>query len=328
MDYVWSERIMRYSFAPMEGITGFVFRNVHAQCFPGTDRYFTPFLTVNQNRSFKTKEKKDISPDNNRNVRLIPQVIANKPGDFVWAVRYMEDLGYSEVNLNLGCPSPTVLRQHRGAAMLERPDDLDAFFDESFSLLGSDPVHISVKMRAGYSSFQEMEELVPIFNRYPFSEIILHPRTAKEAYSGKADREVYKNAAAAIHHPMTYNGDIQSGADLEDVLAKVPQTDSVMIGRGLLVNPALVRELQGGQKLEKAELKSYHDELLASYCEEFHQDRTVLFRMKELWSYMGRKINAGEQDERLKRNIKKADRIEEYRLAVEKLFEAGELCQD
>ena len=131
----------------MEGITGHVFRRVHAACFPGIDRYYTPFLTANQNHCFRAREKKDLAPENNKGIRLVPQTAANRAEDFVWAVRYLEDLGYDEINLNLGCPSPTVLRQHRGAAMLLNPEALDRFFDDTFRLLGPDAgaVRISVK---------------------------------------------------------------------------------------------------------------------------------------------------------------------------------------
>ncbi|MDY6340956.1 MAG: tRNA-dihydrouridine synthase family protein [Lachnospiraceae bacterium] len=317
---------MKYSFAPMEGITGHVFRRVHATCFPGIDRYYTPFLTANQNHCFRAREKKDLAPENNKGIRLVPQTAANRAEDFVWAVRYLEDLGYDEINLNLGCPSPTVLRQHRGAAMLLNPEALDRFFDDTFRLLGPDAgaVRISVKTRSGFSSSDEFPRLSEILNRYPFSEVIIHPRTAEERYEGKADRELYRRAAEMIHHPLTYNGDIEEKKDVDEILSKVPGTNSVMIGRGLLKNPTLVCELAGGAALEKNELKDYHDRLLDAYYEDFRQERTVLFHMKELWHYFGMNFEAGEESSRLLREILKADRIADYRAAVNRLFrEAG-----
>lgn len=316
---------MNFSFAPMEGITVYILRTTHAQFFPGVDRYFAPFLSGNPYGKFNRRERADIAPENNRGIHLVPQVLTNKALDFVRTVEFLEDLGYTEVNLNLGCPSTTVMRRQRGAAMLRDPEGLDRFFDETFTLLRDENVSISVKMRSGYSSSKKFEEVAKILNRYPISEVILHPRTALEHYSGRADREIFRRAAGQIRHQLSYNGDIFAVEDIQELQEKVPGIDSFMIGRGLLVDPALVRQMQGGPALNKEELAAYHDRLFERYSEERRQTRILLAVMKELWCYMSRKLDAGEKDRELKRSILTARTVDEYRKAVDELMEKGRL---
>lgn len=295
---------MKYYFAPLEGITGYPFRNTFQKYFPGADRYYSPFLVANQTFHFKNKELRDVSPDNNTSIRLIPQVMTSQADQFVWAVDVLRDLGYTEVNLNLGCPSATVVTRHKGAGMLEEPDMLDRFFDEVFNELEksgtiahSGSPAISVKTRIGFSDLKEAGRLTEIFNRYPLSEIIIHPRLREEYYNGTPHYDVFGEMSERLHMPVCYNGDICCVSDLEALKQQFPDLRAVMIGRGALRNPWLFRELHAdtpegkvhktGLTCDKKQvLRKFLDELFEAYSKEMSGDVQVMFKMKELWSYL------------------------------------------
>ena len=314
---------MKTDFAPMEGITGWPFRAVHARMFPSGLRYYTPFITANSTFSLKTKEKKEISPENNIGVALVPQILTNRADAFLWAAEKMEGLGYDTVNLNLGCPSPTVVTHGKGAGFLRDPSRLDSFFEEVFDGLrkrqGSEtfPVRISVKTRTGLEDVSEARELIRVFNRYPIAELIVHPRLRKDFYRGKADRETFGLFYEACALPLIYNGDVRSAEDAEELIKHFPKLRGIMIGRGLVANPALGREISGGEGLTVPELRAFHDELYESWKEELPDARAVLGRMKELWYYWSTVL---EGVERPLKKARKARRYEEYETAAAEIF--------
>ena len=299
---------MQYYFAPMEGITGYPFRNTFEKYFPGADRYYSPFLVANQTFHFKKKELRDVAPENNSTVNLIPQVMTPQADQFVWAVQVLSELGYQEVNLNLGCPSATVVTRHKGAGMLEDPERLDRFFEEVFEGLEKIEPHegaevvsqangvpgISIKTRIGFSDVKEAMHLTEIFNRYPFCEIIIHPRLREEYYSGEPHRDVFGEMLNKLKTPVVYNGNLCTVEDVKKIRADFPGLDAVMIGRGALQNPALFRMLRAaeegndpqGAALQKNELRPYLDELFENYSREMSGDVQVMFKMKELWAHL------------------------------------------
>ena len=249
---------MKYYFAPLEGITGYVYRNAHHKFFPGTDRYYTPFVAPNYTKHFKTKEKRDVAPENNAGVPLVPQVLSNKADETLWAVEELAQLGYEEINLNLGCPMPTVARKKKGSGLLKFTDELDAYLDGVFEGIArrpsdSPPVRISVKTRLGTDSTQEAEELVRIYNRYPINELIVHPRSQKDLYKGTPDRDAFLLVWQNSVNPIVYNGNINCAEDVSEI-ARVcaeasradggagekagKQLECVMAGRGFLSDPS------------------------------------------------------------------------------------------
>ena len=291
---------MQYYFAPMEGITGYPFRNTFQKYFPGADRYYSPFLVANQTFHFKKKELRDVAPENNDTLTLIPQVMTAQAEQFVWAVEVLGELGYGEVNLNLGCPSATVVTRHKGAGMLEDADRLDRFFEGVFDRLEKkagalvELPGISLKTRIGFSDVKEAVGLTEIFNRYPFCEIIIHPRLREEYYSGTAHREIFREMYLELEHPVVFNGDLCSIEDVERLKEDFPDLGAVMIGRGALRNPALFRILHCAEEagdpqsavLTKEELRPFLDELFEEYSREMSGDVQVMFKMKELWTYL------------------------------------------
>ena len=301
----------------MEGVTGYVYRNAHHAIFPGIDKYFTPFVSPNQNRCFTPREKRDILPENNRGICVVPQILTNRSDYFLRTMKELAAFGYQEVNLNLGCPSGTVVSKGKGAGFL------DAFFDEVFQKADLEKMKISVKTRIGIEDAEEFEDLQKVFQRYPFAEVIVHPRVRSDFYKNQLDCQVFGAFLKESVNPVCYNGDIFTVSDAAELKAEFPELESIMCGRGLLSNPALVRELQGGETLKKEELHRFHDTLYESYRTLFAPDeRSVLFKMKELWGYF---ITAFQGAERNVKKIKKAQHFAEYEAAVSHIFENHEV---
>ena len=310
---------MKFYFAPMEGVTGHIYRGVHHRFFPGIDKYFTPFLVANQTYKFKTKEKQDVDPGNNLGMYVVPQIMANKTEEFLWAAREMKKLGYEEVNLNLGCPAATVVSKKKGSGFLAYPDELDAFLDTVFSGLDSEggKIRISIKTRLGKDHVEEAGRLMEIYNRYPLHELIIHPRVQKDFYKNEPRMEAFAEAVQMSRHPVCYNGNLFSAKDYEQFVGKFPGIQSVMLGRGLIANPGLVREIQNGSPLNKEEMQKFHDAIYKAYRGTVLGEVNTLFKMKELWSYMGQMFAEGE---RAVKKIRKARNEADYIIAVQNLF--------
>ena len=314
---------MEYYFAPMEGITGYIHRNVHHSLFPGISKYFTAFIAPGQKGKFSAREKNDILPAHNQGICTVPQLLTNNPRNFITTAAKLGELGYREINLNLGCPSRTVVTKYRGSGFLAKPRELDRFFEEVFSACkrgGEGPLgdmEISVKTRLGVEEPEEFFRLLDIYNRYPLKELIIHPRTQRDFYSGSVHMDFFAYGAEHSLNPVCYNGDIRSEEDMRALTERFPKLDRVMIGRGLLVNPALHLLLQGGKMPDKEALRTFHDRIYQWYREEMPGIRPVLFKMKELWTYMGQLFqDAGKP---LKK-IRKAEKPAAYEAAVGELF--------
>ncbi len=298
---------MKFYLAPMEGITGYVYRKAHKECFGSLDRYFTPFLA---SKKLSAKEKKEVSPDNNINMEVIPQILTNRVDEFLAIARQLEQRGYTTVNLNLGCPSGTVTAKNRGAGFLKVPDNLEKFLDEIFREC---PLKISVKTRIGAYYIEEFEKIIEIYNKFPFEELIIHPRLMTDFYNGEPKYEIFEQAISQSIHPLCYNGDINSVRDYELLMERFPNIDRIMLGRGLLANPGLVGEIKGEPPITIDKLREFHALLYEAYKEEMSDERNTLFKMKELWTFMSRFFV---DSENILRSIRKAGSYMEYEIAV------------
>ncbi len=252
----------------------------------------TPFIVPTQNRKFTSREKNDILPEHNVGLHVIPQILTNKGEDFIWAANELKQFGYEEVNLNLGCPSPTVVTKGRGSGFLGEPELLQIFFDQIFSALD---MKISVKTRIGKDSPEEFGRLMEIYNKYPIEELIIHPRVQKDLYKNEPDWKVMKEAVSLSKNPLCYNGNLFSAEDYKEFTTAFPSIDHIMLGRGMVANPGLAGEMKNGEKMEKGQLKAFHDEILKGYEEIISGDRNVLFKMKELWAYMIQMFDGSEK---------------------------------
>ena len=269
---------MLYYFAPMEGLTDSIYRRLHHKYFPGVDRYYMPFLSPTIHRQLTHKEDRELPPADSVGFTAVPQVLTKVSEDFLWAARVCCDRGYEEVNLNIGCPSGTVVSKGKGSGMLRDPAALDRFLEEIFS--GS-PLPISVKTRLGLEKSGEFPAILEVLNRYPIKELTVHPRVRKQFYDGSVDMEMFDYAAKNSSNPLCYNGDILSLSQAEAVCSAYSQVQSVMIGRGLIADPGM---LCGGT--DKAALEGFMNELMAVYEVEFGGSRNAIFRLKENWGFL------------------------------------------
>ena len=337
---------MKFYLAPLEGVTGYIFRNALKEYFPGTDRYFTPFIVPDQRHALRKRELRDILPENNQVKELVPQILTSDPVRFVETAKALAEYGYEEVNLNLGCPSGTVVAGGRGAGMLADVDRLDRFLDQIFR---DTDLHISVKTRIGMEHPEEGYTLMKIYNQYPISEVIIHPRTRKEFYKGEPHLDVFGELLAMSKHPVCYNGNLFTVRDYEQFRARFPQVERVMIGRGVLADPGLMRRLKSLEHAQKTgenssrkendmeqpgseiyrtgkqELRAFHDTIFQQYREIFDEDKNAIFHMKELWSYL---MHSFEGSESYAKKIRKTSSLNEYRCEVGNLFRTCNLYPD
>ena len=312
---------MKIYYAPLEGITGYIQRQTFAKHFGCVDKYFIPFIQPKQHGHFTNREKQDMAPEHNEGLTSIPQLLTNSVRDFLLTTEKLQELGYTEVNLNLGCPARTVVSKGRGSGQLADPNALEQFLIEVFEKV---QVEVSIKTRIGVENPLEFESILPIFQKFPLKELTVHPRVQKEMYTGTPHKDIFEAAMAVKEFPVCYNGDIFSKADYEQLVQQFPTLDRIMIGRGLLQNPALAREIQGGAPLTKEEVRAYHDELYARYQQVMFGDKNLLFKMKEFWVYQMESFN---DTVKATKKIRKAQRAYQYEEAVNELFEKCDLIK-
>ena len=304
---------MELSFAPMEGITYSAYRRLHAALFPGAARYYAPFIAPDSAGRFKAGNLRDLLPENNGGVELVPQLLCNAAAPFLAVAAELGDMGYEEVNLNAGCPSGTVVAKHKGAGLLGEPEALERVLEEIFTKC---PLRVSVKTRLGLRSTAEFPALLEIYKKYPLARLIVHARDREGMYKSLPDREAFA-AALGCPFPVEYNGNIFTPGDMDALKARFPALGAVMLGRGAVANPALFRVLRGGEALRAEELRDFHDRLTEAYLSGGLAPNYTVSRMKELWFYQLCLFPGGE---RAGKAILKARSLPDYRAAVAALF--------
>ncbi|WP_438434993.1 tRNA dihydrouridine synthase [Gorillibacterium sp. sgz500922] len=313
---------MNFYFAPMEGLTGHVYRKVHHAFFKNVDKYFSPFIVPQQNESFKTRDVQDLLPENNQGMVLIPQVLTNQAKDFLHTAKKLQRIGYQEININLGCPSRTVVSKHKGSGFLAKREELDHFLEEIFTHAET---KVSIKTRLGKDQPEEFYALLEIYNKYPLEELIIHPRVQKDFYNNTPNLDIFEYALKNSKNPVCYNGDIFTTRAYEERSARFPTVDTFMLGRGLLSNPGLISGITDKRKIDKAVLKDFHDQVYEGYKGVLFGDKNVLYKMKELWFYMIQVFSDGAP---YVKRIRKSERLFDYDEAVSRLFREQELLVD
>ncbi len=308
---------MNYYAAPMEGLTDRIWRQVHQKWFGAADapmRYYAPFLSPPENRVLIPKKMAELAPEANAGTVVIPQLLARDGELAAWMIGEMRKLGYTEVNLNFGCPSGTVTAKGKGAGMLRDPARLDAFLDAVFSAVEGP---VSVKTRIGVQKPEEFAALLDIYNRYPICELTIHPRVMKQLYRGQADRASFAAALPECRMPVCYNGDVTTPEELHALEAEFPQLSGIMVGRGLIADPALFRRARGGAPASREELRGYCDDLYHGYTEAFGAASCAVSRMKAHWFYL---IHRFEGADPLEKPLRKAREGWEYEMVVNQIF--------
>lgn len=309
---------MQYYFAPLEGLTDSTYRHLHHQFFGGPDRYYTPFFSPTVHRALTAREERELPRADSVDFTVVPQILTKNAEDFVWLAGVCRDLGYTEINLNLGCPSGTVTAKGKGAGMLRDLDALDCFLYESFS--GS-PLPVSVKTRIGFEQAEEWEKLLGIYNRYPIAELIVHPRVRTAFYNGPVDLEAFRYAMQESKAPVCYNGSLCTRQDIENIAGQFPNLQAVMLGRGLIADPGLLT----ANGTDAKTLEAFHDALFTEYMRTFGSERNTMFRMKENWRYWLCKFA---DSQKLGKQLRKTTKVEEYKAIVHQIFHNLPLLTD
>ena len=299
--------IQRYDFAPLDGITKVVFRQVYHRMFGGADRYFIPFFSPTDQHILTKRDQRELDPAANAGLPVVPQVMTRRAPDFLWAAEIVADMGYTEVNLNLGCPSGTVTAKGKGAGFLAKPEELERFFDEVFAAV---KLPVSVKTRLGYETPEEFAALLDLYNRYPIACLTVHPRVRKEKYRGPVHLDTFTDALANSRNPVCYNGDLRTADELRVLETRFSSACNVMIGRGLVADPALARKLRGGKGTDRKELTDFLAALYQGYTD-FYQGQvpTAAQRMREVWFYL---IHLFDDAEKLNKQLRRFRTPAEY----------------
>ncbi len=309
---------MKIYMAPMEGITGYIFRKNICKYFGGIDKYFTPFISPCEKGVLGKKVLREILPENNKGQYLVPQILTNSAEGFITMCKSLEQYGYREFNLNLGCPSGTVVSKGRGSGFLAYPDELDRFLNDIFK----SGYRISVKTRLGKNDPEEFYRLLDIYNKYPIYELIIHPRTRGDMYKNRPDTDMYGYAVRNSKNPICYNGDIFDMEYYNGFIEGFPNTDMIMIGRGLLIDPGLALEIKNGGSISKQTLRSFYNSIYEDYSHILSGSTPLMYKMKELLTYM---VFSFEDPERISKKIKKSKTIAEFDDRVNELFGSYEL---
>lgn len=321
------------SLAPMEGITTFVFRNCINKFYGGIDEFYTPFLTE---KHFGQKSLRELIPEHNKDLKLVPQVMANSADITLAIADQLADYGYTTMNINLGCPSKTVVTKKHGSGMLYDLGLLERYLDEVFE---KSPLKVSIKTRIGFESLSEWEDILSIYQKYPIEKLIIHPRLSKEFYQPVIHPEMITEAISILREassdiPIVYNGDVTSIDTFSGKMKCFPEISSCMIGRGLLFCPSLAKDIKTFceaensnmtsdtiSSLSKEELltfRSFLDALLLSYQEDMKgTERPILEKMKELWAYFYRYLSLSEKE---LKEIRKSKNLSEYKLILNAIF--------
>lgn len=297
---------MRYYFAPLEGITDSIYRQLHHRFFPGIDRYYTPFLSPTVHRHLTSKEQRELPFADSLDFCVVPQLLTKSPEDFLWMAKQCADRGYSEINLNLGCPSGTVTAKGKGAGLLRSVSDLDRFLDSIYAAASAD---ISIKTRIGFSEAEEFPALLEIFNRYPVKELTIHPRVRNAFYDGCPNMEAFLYGVRNSRAPLCYNGDILS---LKQI-STLPEVDAVMIGRGLIADPGMLFS----EDTDLLLLERFYNTMLEEYSSAFGSSRNAMFRLKEHWRYLLPRLEGADK---LAKQLRKTTDVQQYKQITREIF--------
>lgn len=304
--------------APLQGFTDFDFRKVLAESFGGIDKHFIPYLSYGKGREIKKSQLREALPENNGSLPVIPQVLFSDQSELFDLVSILIDYGYQEINLNLGCPYPMATNKGRGAAWLEKPEALNELLLKLYAK--GFPAKFSVKMRAGMVSETDAQAIFEVLNQFPLEELIFHPRTASQMYDGKANPQLFAEAISLVKHPLVYNGDISSVANFQEIQELLPEQNSWMIGRGLLINPVLAAQLKGEvyeHRALRGKMREFHDLLLEAYSSRLAGSGHILMKMNQFWIYFSESF---ENPHKAMKLVKKSSSLLKYNAAVTEIF--------
>jgi tRNA-dihydrouridine synthase len=302
--------------APLQGFTDFIYRKAYNEIFEGIDSFFIPYILVKNNEILK-KHEKEIFLENNLQNRVVPQVLASNPDEMLFLAKLLEEKDYDEINFNLGCPYPMVSNRGMGAGLLIHPEKIHSILTSFFE---NSKLKLSIKLRAGLLSPNEIEKIIPVLNQFPLTEVILHPRIARQLYEGEIIDSAFEFAKACIKYKLVYNGDIFSLANFKERSQKFRETDCWMLGRGVLMNPFLPAEIKGihySDDEKRLKLATFHQRVFELYTEKMDNEGNVLNKMKQFWIYFS---YCFPEQRKCFKLIKKAGNLPKYQSAIKSIF--------
>lgn len=311
------QHILPIHFAPLQGYTEDIYRQAHARIFGGIETYYTPFVRV-EHGEIRRKDIRGLEAENNKGVKLVPQLIAPDIEKMERIITLFIEKGYQNIDINLGCPFPFLAKRHNGSGMLPYPDEVHELLTNAIEQHPS--IHFSVKMRLGWEKPEESLALLPFLNELPLTQITLHPRLGQQQYKGEVNLNDFEAFYKECRHPLLYNGDLLTITDINAITERFPNLAGIMIGRGLLSNPALALEYQQGHPITKAEIREkislFHADIFTRYGNLFEGgDKQLLLKMKSFWEYL-----LPDADRKAKKAIHKANKLDTYQTAVNNLI--------
>ncbi|MFN2357624.1 MAG: tRNA dihydrouridine synthase [Desulfotignum sp.] len=305
--------------APLQGFTDVTFRNVYAKHFSGLDEALAPFISTMGQQRIKSSRLRDVDPRNNRHLPVVPQILGNVAEDFIFLARRLADMGHDLVNWNLGCPHSKIAKKCRGSGLLLFPEKIDALLGHIISDI---PGRLSLKIRLGRKSKNEIHDLITVFDRHDLDHIILHPRTGIQMYQGTSDHDAFETAMAKSRHAFVYNGDITDTLSFYTVKNRFAGINRFMIGRGILANPFLpeeIKDISRDPNRRVSRLKAFHDDLLTAYSEIISGPGHLTDRMKGFWNYLGPSFK---NHSKPVKKIVRSTSLEAYKNNVDRFFDA------
>jgi tRNA-dihydrouridine synthase len=304
--------------SPLQGFTDFRFRNAQNKIFGGIDTFYSPYIRLNGKMVIKPSYERDLLPENNLDLEVIPQVITNDADEFLFVAKYVQELGYKELNWNLGCPYPMVTKSGMGSGLIANPEKINNILHRAHS---ESDILVSMKMRLGYDNSEEILDVLPILDTYPIKNIAIHARIGKQLYKGGVNLDAFQHCIDNSKHKLYYNGDITSVAKFHEMQQRFPSIDHWMIGRGLISDPFLPSMIKNNTTeypANKMELFStFHDTLYAIYSESLSGSTHILLKMYHLWEYFSTTFS---NPHKVLKKIKKAQSIRNYEAAVAEIF--------
>ena len=302
---------MKIFAAPLQGFTEATWRNVHHQTYGGIDTYITPFIRIEKGE-IRNKDIRDTEKKNNTVPHLIPQIIAATPDELLPIAEFIAKEGYCEADINMGCSFALQVRKQHGAGLLPHPEAVAALMKAT----GEMPeIKFSVKMRLGWDNKEEWRNILPILNDTPLTRITLHPRLGREQYKQPADREEFARFYEECRHPLVYNGDLTTLEEMNRTAEEFPRLEGLMIGRGLLGNPALGKEYKEQRNLSHGEkasmLADFHNKFYQAITPRLQGNTQILSKLKPYWEYL-----LPDMEKRDRKAIIKASTAEKYLAAV------------
>jgi len=308
--------------SPLQGFTDFRFRNAFHKFFGGIDTFYAPYIRMNGKIVIKNSYRRDLELANNNTLEVIPQIMTNSSEEFLFVIKYIQELGYKELNWNLGCPYPMVTKRGMGSGLICDPKRIDQILEKVHA---ETDIKVSMKMRMGYDTPEEIQDVFPILDKYPLKNIAIHARIGKQLYKGGVDLNSFQKCIDNTKHKLYYNGDITSVSKFQEMQERFPSIDHFMIGRGLISDPFLPQMIKNNTQLYPENsmkiFKEFHDTIFTEYEEFLSGPTPIKMKMLGFWEYFSQSFS---NPQKVYKKIKKAGNIKNYQVAVAEITAKNE----